>query len=58
MWVTHERCSLPTPESARQVFRIDPWMQTTPMDEGFSQRLRDYLARQVDEAHGRATIVR
>lgn len=33
-------------EKARRAFRVDQWMQTTPLDEGFSQRLRDTLVRQ------------
>ncbi len=37
-------------EAARQTFRIDPWMQETPLDEGFSQRLRENLVRQEQEA--------
>jgi hypothetical protein len=35
---------------AREVFRIDEWMRDTPLDDGFSQRLRENLARQVNEA--------
>jgi hypothetical protein len=31
---------------ARQAFRVDPWMQETPLDEHFSQRLRETLRRQ------------
>ena len=33
-------------EKARQAFRVDEWMQQTPLDEGFSQRLRETLERQ------------
>lgn len=36
-------------EQARQAFRVDPWMQTTTLDEGFAGRLRETLARQVAE---------
>jgi Domain of unknown function (DUF4105) len=36
-------------EKARQAFRIDQWMQTTPLDDGFSQRLRETLVRQAAE---------
>lgn len=34
-------------EKARRAFRVDAWMQQTPLDEGFSIRLRETLARQV-----------
>ena len=37
-------------EQARQAFRVDQWMQQTPLDEGFSQRLRETLERQEAEA--------
>jgi hypothetical protein len=37
-------------EKAREVFRTDEWMRDTPLDEGFSLRLRENLARQVNEA--------
>jgi hypothetical protein len=37
-------------EKAREVFRVDEWMRDTPLDEGFSLRLRENLARQVNEA--------
>ena len=33
-------------EQARRAFRVDEWMQQTPLDEGFSQRLRETLKRQ------------
>jgi hypothetical protein len=33
-------------EKAHQAFRIDEWMQQTPLDEGFSKRLRETLRRQ------------
>jgi Domain of unknown function (DUF4105) len=33
-------------EKAREAFRIDEWMRDTPLDEGFSQRLRETLRRQ------------
>lgn len=36
-------------EQARQAFRVDPWMQTTTLDEGFAGRLRETLVRQVAE---------
>ena len=36
-------------EKARQAFRVDEWMQTTPLDEGFSKRLRETIARQAAE---------
>ena len=41
-------------EQARQAFRVDEWMQQTPLDEGFSQRLRETLERQ--EAATKASI--
>ena len=41
-------------EQARQAFRVDGWMQTTPLDEGFSARLRETLKRQ--EAKAKAQI--
>jgi hypothetical protein len=33
-------------EKAREAYRIDEWMRTTPLDEGFSKRLRETLRRQ------------
>jgi hypothetical protein len=33
-------------EKARQAFRVDQWIETTPLDESFSQRLRETLVRQ------------
>jgi hypothetical protein len=33
-------------EQARQAYRIDEWMQDTPLDESFSKRLRETLRRQ------------
>jgi hypothetical protein len=33
-------------EKARDAYRIDQWAQTTPLDEGFSQRLRETLKQQ------------
>ncbi len=33
-------------DQARQAFRVDRWMQTTPLDEHFSERLRQTLQRQ------------
>jgi hypothetical protein len=35
-------------EQARRAFRIDGWMQTTPLDDGFAERLRETLKRQHD----------
>ncbi|MGH7243194.1 MAG: DUF4105 domain-containing protein [Phycisphaerales bacterium] len=37
-------------EQARRAFRVDEWMRTTELDEGFSARLRETLARQEREA--------
>lgn len=33
-------------EKARRAYRIDEWMRTTPLDESFSQRLRERLRQQ------------
>ena len=33
-------------EQARRAFRVDEWMQTTPLDETFGQRLRETIQRQ------------
>jgi hypothetical protein len=33
-------------EKAREAYRIDPWMRNTPLDETFSERLRERLRRQ------------
>jgi len=33
-------------EKAREAYRIDEWMRNTPLDETFSQRLRETLRRQ------------
>jgi hypothetical protein len=33
-------------EQAREAYRIDEWMRSTPLDEGFSKRLRVTLRRQ------------
>jgi len=33
-------------EQARRAFRVDPWMQNTPLDETFGQRLRETIERQ------------
>jgi hypothetical protein len=33
-------------ERAREAYRIDEWMRNTPLDETFSQRLRETLRRQ------------
>jgi hypothetical protein len=41
-------------EKARQVFRVDKWMQHTPLDEDFSQRLRDLI--KVREAEEKAEL--
>ena len=35
---------------ARQAFRVDPWMQETPLDADFARRLREQIAKQVAEA--------
>src|SRR5687768_5785508 len=45
-------------EKARTAFRIDQWMQTTALDETFSDRLRDNLIKQVSEAGGRTDMIR
>ncbi len=37
-------------DKAREAFRVDPWMQQTPLDEEFSVRLRETLARQAADA--------
>src|SRR5262249_3174272 len=41
-------------DKAREAFRIDQWMQTQelPLDEDFSIRLREALAKQVAAAKG------
>ena len=36
--------------SARQAFRIDRWMEQTPLDAGFSKRLRERIRQQVAQA--------
>jgi hypothetical protein len=42
-------------EQARRAFRVDPWMQTTPLDETFGQRLRETIERQeAEEREGAA----
>jgi hypothetical protein len=41
-------------EKAREAYRIDEWMRDTPLDETFSKRLRQTLARQ--EAAARASL--
>ncbi len=33
-------------EKAREAYRIDEWMQNTPLDENFSKKLREVLRRQ------------
>jgi hypothetical protein len=40
-------------EQAREAFRIDEWMRDTPLDEEFSLRLREQLAKQVADMHAR-----
>lgn len=45
-------------EKARRVFRVDGWMQTTPLDEEFSRRLRENLIQQVAKAGGRTDMIR
>jgi hypothetical protein len=35
---------------AREAFRVDQWMQTTPLDADFSKRLRETIQRQEAEA--------
>lgn len=41
-------------EQARRAFRVDQWMQTTPLDEGFGARLRETITRQAAEERGAA----
>jgi hypothetical protein len=41
-------------EQARRAFRVDPWMQTTPLDETFGPRLRETIKRQEAEERARA----
>lgn len=36
-------------EQARRAFRVDPWMETTPLDETFGERLRETIRRQEAE---------
>jgi hypothetical protein len=43
-------------EKARQAYRVDQWMQQTPLDGGFSQRLRETLKRQAAEARAEAGL--
>lgn len=45
-------------EKARRVFRVDGWMQTTPLDGEFSRRLRENLIRRVAKAGGRTDVIR
>lgn len=37
-------------DQARQAFRVDQWMQHTPLDEGFSQRLLERVRQQEAES--------
>jgi hypothetical protein len=41
-------------EQARRAFRVDPWMQTTPLDESFGARLRETIKRREAEERERA----
>lgn len=41
-------------DQARQAFRVDPWMQTVPLDEHFSERLRAAIKQQEAEAKAAA----
>jgi hypothetical protein len=41
-------------EQARRAFRVDEWMQTTPLDETFGQRLRETIRRQEAEERKQA----
>jgi len=41
-------------EKARQAFRIDQWMQQTPLDETFATRLMEQIRRQEAEARAKA----
>lgn len=45
-------------EKAQRVFRVDGWMQTTPLDQEFSRRLRENLIQQVAKAGGRTDMIR
>jgi hypothetical protein len=38
---------------AREVFRVDDWMRTTPLDDKFSERLRAHLKEAITEANSR-----
>lgn len=40
-------------EQARRAFRVDPWMQSTPLDETFGQRLRETIRKQEAEEMAR-----
>jgi hypothetical protein len=40
-------------QEARDAFRVDPWMQTVPLDENFSRGLRETIQRQEAEAKAR-----
>jgi hypothetical protein len=40
---------------ARRAFRVDPWMQSTPLDETFGRRLRETIRRQ-EEAERRGAV--
>lgn len=39
-------------EEARRAFTVDDWMRTTPLDEGFAQRLRDLLRERGGHVEG------
>jgi hypothetical protein len=39
---------------ARQAFRVDQWMQTTPLDDQFSQRLRETIRAQEGVARAKS----
>ena len=41
-------------EKARKAFRVDQWMQSTELDKGFSERLRERIALQVAEQSGQS----
>lgn len=40
-------------QAAREAFRVDPWIQTVPLDENFSRGLRETIQRQEAEAKAR-----
>lgn len=41
-------------EAARRAFRVDQWMQSTELDEGFSERLRIQVVKQVADEQKKA----